>query len=306
VKPTLVWKLRTEKPGQHDTILTYLCGHIKWEAKYVAIVTPGRDLEPDRLDLTGWVSLDNMTGSTYEKAGLKLIAGDVNRMRDPWAAPPPLPGPTGGVETDGDEIRVTNGPGAIGGARKEFVEKSFYEYHLYTLQAPSTVKDRQTKQLNLLQKRGIKAERRYVYDPSMTGKRLVVELVAKNEKENNLGVPLPRGQVSLQQRDLDGETAVTGNLSIDHTSVKEELTLRNGMAFDVVGEFVEVEPRKYKMTVRNHKSDIIQVRGVAHAAPPQRILQASQPYVKHDFQTYYFDFILKPNAENTITYSIGE
>src|SRR5947209_1001292 len=54
-----------------------------------------------------------------------------------------------------------------GAARKEFVEKSFFEYHLYTLSAPSTVRDKQVKQLSLLQRKGVKAQRRYIYDPQL-------------------------------------------------------------------------------------------------------------------------------------------
>jgi hypothetical protein len=301
-RPTLVWKLRTDKPGRHDTVLTYLCGHIQWEARYVAVVTPGRDLEADRIDLTGWVSLNNQTGSTYDQARLKLIAGDVNRMRDPWA---PVP-----IENNEFNDFVQNRPNVDGEftrlekEKKEFVEKSFYEYHLYTLQAPSTLRDRQTKQLNLLQRRGIKAERRYVYDAALDSRRAAVELVVKNEKENNLGLPLPRGQVSLQQRDLDGEATVTGGQSLDHTAVKEELTLRNGMAFDVTGQFREVEPHRYEMKVRNHKTDTIRARAVAYVAPPFKVANSSQSFTRHDFQTYRFDFTLKPNEEHTVTYSI--
>src|SRR5262249_34766672 len=85
VKPTLVWKLRTQTHCRHDTTLSYLCGFVKWRADYVALVTPGEGRDPDLLDLTGWVSLDNTSGATYEKAGLRLIAGDVNRVPDPWA-----------------------------------------------------------------------------------------------------------------------------------------------------------------------------------------------------------------------------
>ena len=152
----------------------------------------------------------------------------------------------------------TNGPASP----KEFVEKSFFEYHLYTLTAPSTIRDKEVKQLTLLKRTGVKAERRYVYDPQSDGSRnLAVELIAKNEKENHLGIPLPKGRVTFEEIDSDGESAVTGHADIDHTPVKEELTLRHGHAFDVVGEFKQLDPTHFEMRVRNHR--MAQTVGVA-------------------------------------------
>jgi hypothetical protein len=303
VKPTLVWKLRAEKPGRHDTTVSYLCGFVKWHADYVAVVTPGGDGQPDRLDLTGWVTLDNGSGTTYEKAGLKLIAGDVNRVRDPWATLKAL-------KEMVDIPAAPAGPGGGGGGvrfvPKEFVESSLFEYHLYTLTVPSTVRDREVKQLNLLRRTGIKAERRYVYDPRGDGGRnLAVELIAKNEKENNLGVPLPKGRIVFEQIDSDGESALTGRAEIDHTPVKEELTLRHGRAFDVVGQFKQLDPTHFEMRVRNHQRNAIRVRAVARLGLGQSIAQASRGFVMHDVTTAHFDFEVPPNSEQVIKYTVA-
>jgi hypothetical protein len=189
-------------------------------------------------------------------------------------------------------------------AGKEFVEKSFFEYHLYTLSAPSTVRDREAKQLNLLHRTGVTAARRYVYHPAQ-GQQVAVELVARNEKENGLGLPLPKGRVTLEQRDQDGESAFLGSTEIDHTAVKEELTLRYGSAFDVAGDFKETAPHQYEMRIRNHKTHEIQVRAVAHMAVGWRISFSSQAFQQHDVETAYFDFPLKPNAEQVIAYTLG-
>src|SRR5262249_47275420 len=118
VKPTLVWKLRAETAGKHDTTVSYLCGRMHWFADYVVLVQPGKGTEPATLDLPGWVSLVNNSGATYSDAGLKLIAGDVNRKRDPWAPEKLIP----------MEIPAAPaGPGGGGGGtvlvKKEFVEK---------------------------------------------------------------------------------------------------------------------------------------------------------------------------------------
>jgi hypothetical protein len=280
---------------------------VKWQADYVAIVTPGDDRGPDLLDLTGWVSLENASGTTYTKAGLKLIAGDVNRVRDPWAPPPP----EGKVLED----ELTFGLGMLGDRikAKEFVEKSFFEYHLYTLTAPSTVRDKEIKQLKLLRREGVKADRLYVYDPQIDARRVGIEVEAKNDKDNHLGLPLPKGRVTFEQRDADGETAFTGQTEIDHTAVKETLKLRHGFAFDVAGEsaqlnYEQLGPRHYRtqnrMVVRNHKGVEIPVRAVVHLGPMNQITKASMPFEIQDVNTAYFNFRLKANSEQEILYTV--
>jgi hypothetical protein len=311
VKPTLVWRLRARRAGAHDTTLSYLCGLVKWQADYVVVVNPGQDRQPDLLDITGWVSLDNASGATYEQAGLKLIAGDVNRVRDPWAFTIEKETPLVDMEF---AQRLRDGRDrAEQDKKKEFVEKSFFEYHLYTLGAPSTVRDQQIKQLSLLRRTGVKASRRYVFDPAAYPNRPAIELVVKNEKHNQLGLPLPKGRVTLEQPDIDGDTAFLGRVDIDHTAVKEELTLRYGHAFDVVGEHRQVEHKvhndrhytaTYEVRLRNHKSEEIQARVIARLGTHWTITKATLPYEKHDFQTVYFNFVLKPNAEQTITYVV--
>jgi len=302
VKPTLVWKLHADRAGKHDTTVSYLCGFVKWSADYVAVVAPGGPGQPDLLDLTGWVTIDNASGTNYDKAGLKLIAGDVNRVRDPWVPVSLLP--TSMVT----EIFAAPGPGGGGGGGrvpKEFIEKSFFEYHLYTLTAPSTLRERETKQLNLLRRTGIKAERRYVYDPQGgTGRNLAVELIARNEKDNNLGIPLPKGRVTLEQVDADGESALTGRAEIDHTPVKEELTLRYGRAFDVVGDQKQLDPTHFEMRVRNHQTSAVNVRAVVRIHLGQKIAQASSGFIMHDVTTAHFDFGVRPNAQEIIRYTV--
>jgi hypothetical protein len=295
VKPTLVWKLRTEQSGRHDTLLTYLCGLMQWHADYVAVVTPGDGRGPDRLDLTGWVTLENRSGATYEKAGLKLIAGDVHRQHDPWAALEDI--------RDKNLLRIFNRGGHPPEGRKELVENAFFDYHLYTLTAPSTVRDRETKQLALLHRTAVKADRRYVFDPALRDRHLAVELVAKNDKDNQLGLPLPKGSVTVEQRDRDGDSEVLGRVPIDHTAVNEELTLRYGSAFDVTGTYRQTDRDRGEIRVRNHQEHAIRVRAVAHLPRGRQLQQASLPAMPHDATTVFFDFDLPPNAEQVITYT---
>jgi hypothetical protein len=206
------------------------------------------------------------------------------------------------------------GPGQLtagGAAKKEFIEKSFFEYHLYTLTAPSTLRDKEIKQLNLLERKGIKAERHYVYDPQTDDRRLSIELVAKNDKDNHLGVPLPKGRVTLEQRDRDGETGFLGHVEIDHTAVKEELKLKYGHAYDVTGEWQSQQqfaPNRNitasEMRIRNHKTEEIQVRAVVRLGLNWTITKSSLPFQADDAQTVHFNFPLKPNAEQVITYTV--
>lgn len=307
-RPTLVWKLRTNKPGDHLTTLSYICGNISWQADYVAVITESDVNKGDRLDLKGWVSMDNRSGATYDKAGLKLIAGDVNRVRDPWAP----------VRPTFDERFYTNAPvagDALPARAKVFIAKDFFEYKLYTLSEPSTIKDEQIKQLSLLQAQNIVARRRFLYDPRMHATQVAVELVVQNKKENGLGRALPKGRVTLVAEDAEGESQLLGRDQIDHTPKDEELKLKMGQAFDVAGEFKDVEVLRpahneliqtSEVRVRNHKDTDIDVRVVGHLQgyANWKITKTTDEFSKHDFQTVYFDFRLKANSEKAIRYTV--
>jgi len=317
VKPTLVWKIRTQRPGQHETTLMYACGHADWQADYVVAVTPGGRGEKDQLDLQGWVTIDNRTGSTYKDAGIKLIAGDVNRVPDPWAVVQVEP-----VSVSGDMLWSVNGHvdfffSKI--AEKEFIEKSFFEYHLYTLSAPSTVKDQQIKQLKLLKAEGVKALRRYVLDSPAgsdeSHRHVSVVLEFKNEKDNKLGMPLPKGRVRIMQRDPDGDMQLINTTEIDHTAKDEEMKLIIGTAFDVAAERAEMnmtrpghrqETRTIRLRMRNHKDETIQARFVERLVPNRNweITLTSDPWTREDVSTIHFDFTLEPDAEKEITYTV--
>ena len=310
-RPTLVWTLRTKKPGNHLTTLTYLCGNAVWRADYVAVIT---DTSPDRdtLDLKGWVTIDNRSGTTYENAGLKLIAGDVNRVRDPWAQVPTA------IRMDFfKHFTINSGAAQFDCPEpKEFTEKSFFEYKLYTLNQPSTIKDRQIKQLSLFQATGIGAMRRYVCR-STEGSNLHpdVQLVIQNEEENGLGRPLPKGAVTLTAVDPDGDSQFLGRQEIDHTPKDEEVTLTMGQAFDVVYRYRIVKivrPTSHRaiqtseFRIRNHKPTAVLVRAIGdlNGHTNWKVTQSTDDYTKHDFTTLHFDVRLEPDSEKTITYTV--
>lgn len=328
-RPTLVWKLRTNKPGDHLTTLSYLCGDAAWQADYVALIRESGE-KGDTVDLKAWVTIDNRSGTTYEDAGLKLIAGDVNRVRDAWA---PV---SGGVEKG-----VSFGYFFANAGRelKTFLEKDFFEYKLYTLNQPSTIKDRQIKQLSLFQAEDVKARRRYVCRP-VEGANLhpEVQLLIDNKEENHLGRPLPKGRIALTALDPDGDTQLLSRREIDHTAKDEELDLELGQTFDVVYAYRVAEtqrPSRYRMIrtyefrIRNHKPYAVQVRAVAQLSERQRfwryeklsngllrgatemreakswtITRSSDESVKHDSRTVHFEVEVPPDSEKTITYTV--
>lgn len=313
VKPTLVWTLRTQRPGRHDTTLSYVCGQAKWDADYVAIVTPGDMETGDRIDLQGWVTVDNRTGATYDNAKIKLIAGDVNRVVDPWAVIPQERNFRG----SGVRQELWFGRMDVGDAVKQLEEKAFFEYHLYTLSAPSTVKDQQIKQLRLLGARDVKATRRYVARGIMESGPLdvVASLEFKNEQEQGMGMPLPKGRARLMQRDTDGDFVLIGEKPLDHTPKNEEIEWSIGQAFDVAAErrVTHVQRPGYRretqtieLRMRNHKDGPIQGRFAELLIGGRNwtISQTSDPWTREAVSTIHFDFVLGANAEKTITYVV--
>jgi|GEM_PF-300255 len=317
-RPTLVWKLRTDKPGDHLTTLTYLCGDAVWRADYVALIRESRG-QQETLDLGAWVTIDNRSGTTYENAGLKLIAGDVHRVRDLWA-----PRAEGFVTISDDlglvgflDPRVPKTP-----SPKEFVEKSFFEYKLYTLNQPSTIKDREIKQLSLFKAEGVRARRRYVCRSHPTNlyctldsERAEAQLLVKNEQKNRLGRPLPKGTIRVTALDQDGDVQLLARGEIDHTAKDEELEIDLGRAFDVVYDYRIIDTRgpverpvlqTYQFRLRNHKPAEVQVRVIGRlmADKDWRILHATDDCVRHDSQTVHLDVRVKADSEKVVTYTI--
>ena len=309
VKPTLVWIVRTQRPGQHHTMLTYVCGRVKWDADYVLVLAPGDAGLGDQLDLQGWVTIENRSGSAYRDAGIKLIAGDVNRVVDPWAPKPRQV--YAGARWGFEDLGFMHG----GRARqdgKEFVEKSFFEYHLYTLSAPSTVRDRQIK---LLKADKIKAVRRHVFEPKKHASRVRVDVEFKNDKENGLGMPLPKGRIRLMQRDADGDLQLLAQTTIDHTPKDEQMKFVLGYAFDVAAQRTLKNVRTpaerrsietIELRMRNHKDSAVNGRFVESLVPRRnwQITETTEDWSRDDVNTVHFDFVLGANEEKTITYVV--
>jgi len=308
-RPSLLWKLDVDKAGTHDTQVSYIANGITWKADYVAVVSKDESM----VDLTGWVTIDNRSGATYANAQLQLLAGDVRRVQE-------APG-MGGVPMDAMAMKRAGAP--------QFEEEAFFEYHLYTLQRTTTVRDNETKQMTLLTASDVKVTRKLVLDAGRrwwiqgirapgTGSdtdnvklNIVVEL--RNTKENNMGMPLPKGKVRLYKADDRGNLQFLGEDLIDHTPKDELVRLYIGDAFDVVGErkrtdYKQISDRvyeeTYEITVRNRKDTDVNVWVVEHFWGEWQILSHSHPYNKLDARTIEFPIKIERNSAMKVTYTV--
>lgn len=305
-KPTLVWLVSSEKGGQQLAEVSYLTGGVNWLCEYVVVL----DKEDLKLDIDGWVSLDNRSGTSFNDAKLKLIAGDVKRARE-----------------DAKYARGGMMKASVAEAAPQFDEKSFFEYHIYSLQRKTTVKNNQTKQISLLNARAVPIKKEFVFDPSRGDygyryysdeesikENVRVELEVINSREANLGMPLPQGKVKVYKKDTDASLQFVGEDSIKHTPKNEKIRLYIGDAFDVVGERKRSNFRQeyhsltetYEISVRNHKeSDIdVLVPEKMWRYANWEILNSSIAFEKKDASTIEFKLKVPKDAESKVSYTV--
>src|SRR4029077_16488183 len=201
---------------------------ISWKADYVMVVSAD-----DRTsDLTGWVTIDNKSGATYANAALKLVAGDLNRARD--------------ERRDARMMQLAS-KAVAAEASRDFAAEGFFEYHLYTLDGRTTLKNQQTKQLALMSATDVPVIKHLIYYGAqdyyrntfgmpISNQKVAVLLEVKNSAENRLGMPLPKGKVRVYKADTGGSQEFIGEDWIEHTPKDEKVKIKLGEAFDVVGE----------------------------------------------------------------------
>jgi len=313
-KPTLVWKLATEKVGNQLIEVAYQTAGINWQSDYNAVL----DAKDAALDLSGWVTINNRSGATYKDAKLKLIAGDVRRVQQPPVS------------------RVYVGPRlAMDKSGAGFEEKAFFEYHLYTLGRVTTVADNQTKQIELLKTADVPVKKVFLYEGAPqyrwygglvtdTGygseegnKKVNVIIELKNSQDNHMGMPLPKGKVRLYKRDpADASLEFVGEDQIDHTPKDETVKLHIGDAFDIVGERKRTDfhvdiaghvmTESFEIRVRNHKTEPVDVlvKEPLYRWNNWEITQASAKWTKYDSSTIHFPVTVAKDGEQVITYTV--
>ena len=292
-KPTLVWFLDCKNAGKHESEISYLTKGIKWHAEYVAIVND----EDSKLDLGGWVSINNRSGATYEEAKLKLVAGDVHTVQPERKIR--------GRAMAEDAYMATAAP--------QFKEKAFFEYHLYTLQRPATLKDRQIKQISFFPSTEAKVEKVYIFDGQQNRKKVRTLLEFKNDEASGLGMPLPKGKIRVYKKDDDKSQIFIGEDLIDHTPKNEKARVFVGNAFDIVGERTvkdvsTVSKRSRKETIeillKNHKKEDIKVTVVEHLRGDWEFVGPVPLVKKKSASKAEFEISVPKNSEKSFQYTV--
>ncbi len=324
LKPTLHWLIETDRQGKLNAELSYITGGMSWEADYNIVCEEKSNL----VDVIGWVTIDNQSGKTFENTKIKLMAGDVNKIQ-PGQAPSGYV--VGALREDKWHGKSMQAPVS---------EKSFDEYHLYTLNRKATLRDRETKQVEFVRASDVKSKRIYVYNGAKIdfnryrgwsaanlrqdrnygtecNKKVWVMREFENTKKNNMGIPLPRGVLRFYTRDADGQMEFTGENIIDHTPKDEKVRVYTGNAFDLVGARRQTNYKAgttrdwldetFEIKLRNHKEKgEVEVRVVENLYrwSNWKIVEKSDKYIKTDSRTIEFSVKLKPGEERTVTYKV--
>jgi len=299
-RPTLVWLARAAEAGETRVEASYLTGGIGWEADYVLQL----DAEGRKADLQAWVTVNNKSGAAYADANLLLVAGDVNQ------APP-------------QRREMVYMAAEVAKADAGFAEESLYDYHLYTLQRPTTIKDNQLKQISLYEAEGIAVEKHYRlrsdthYFRTLGRLRDVSKVAVSysfvNSEDNRLGMPLPAGVVRVYGVSGSGSRQLLGEDRIDHTPRDEEIELTVGNAFDIVAERVRTDARKladnlfrtsFEITLRNHRDEDVTVEVIEPVGGFWEVVDSSLPARKVDASTLAFDVPVPADGETVLKYTV--
>jgi hypothetical protein len=302
-KPTLTWLYNNKGKKPHELEVSYLTNNITWKSDYIVALNK----DDTSADISGWVSLDNRSGATYKNADLKLVAGEVHRVREEM-----------------QEDRVYAMAMSKEAGAPQFEEKAFFEYHIYDLQRKTTIKDNQTKQVSLfeatdalIQKEllvyGTKSYFTRLYRDQNPKQPVNVYIKFKNSQDNSLGMPLPAGIMRLYKQDSDKSLQFIGEDRIEHTPKDEEVRLKVGETFDVVAERIQTDYRQiatrlyeseWEITLRNHKEEDITVGAVEPLFGNWVVISNNYPYKKVDAFTIRFDVMVPRDGEVKLKYRV--
>jgi hypothetical protein len=291
VVPTLEWLLSSDVSGKRDVEVSYLTSNINWHAEYIALL----DANDTKLQLSGWVSLDNKSGKTYRDAKLKLVAGDINRVQ------PPQPMYAKGARMD------------MATASAGFEEKTFFEYHMYTLGRPSTIANNETKQVSLFEPASTPIKKLYRYTAADGSKDVNVVVSFKNAEANGMGMPLPAGKIRLTKLDTDGSEEFLGEDQIDHTPKDEVVEIKVGNAFDVVGATSTIDSKRIsdrvseltiEVKLRNHKKEEVTVSALYNVWGDWQVLESNFTYVKKNARQIEFTVPVAKDGESVLRFRV--
>ena len=304
-RPTLLMSLENSGSRKQQIEASYLANNLSWNSDYV--LTVGRD--DKAADLDGWVTLVNNSGTAFHNARLQLVAGDLNRIQN---------GVIGGVVAQKAMM-------ARDAAAPQFQQENFSEYHLYTLGRRTSVEDKETKQISLLQGSGVPVEKIFVVNgqnfyyhnrqnPGSPLKDAVMVFYKfKNEEKAGLGMPLPAGSVRVYQKDSKGGILFVGEDRIGHTPKDEDVTIHIGNAFDVVCERKQTDYKsiaantwemEFEITIRNHKDIPLTVQVNEPIGGDWEMLNSSYKYTKTSAWAAQFNVPVEKNGTAVLRYRI--
>jgi len=320
VKPTLLWNVTADKPGKQTIETSYKTEGITWWADYNALYTENKNGDGGVIDLGAWVTIVNKSGASYDEVGLKLVAGDVHQVQP--------------EQQSVFRAQSALAASALATPTAGFAEKSFFEFHLYTLGRSTAIPDNSTKQIELFPEvTHVPVEKQFVYISSSLpfygtpmlnrdygnqgNKKIDVYLKFKNDKKAGLGIPLPAGRVRVsKQDDADGATEFIGEDVIDHTPKDEDVLIKMGEAFDIVGERKQTDFRldnehgvldeTFEITLSNHKDNDVNVivKENMYRMSNWEITNSSEKYEKVDAHTVRFPVSVDKNGTTKFQYTV--
>ena len=269
ITPTLEYLAKSKSGGKKEVELSYFTGGISWTAEYVAVLNEN----DSKMDLNSWVTLTNNSGGTFRNAKIKLVAGNVNRVRN-------APYPVYAMEKTADA------------EAENFNERNFFEYHIYELARQTTIANKESKQIAFFDAENINVKKRYVFRaPSYTMQQpenVSVLFDLKNTEGNNLGKALPKGKIKLFKKDND-DLEFIGEDEIPHTAKGETIHLRLGKAFDVKAQYREINRTKIaknvyetegEVKIHNGKNSGVTVEVIKNFSGDWEILRSNVDYAK--------------------------
>ena len=308
-RPTLVVQLQNKGAASQDVELSYLTGGLSWKADYVAELNAAEN----KLDLSGWVTLTNTSGTTYRNAKLQLVAGDVNRVQEDRAV----------------QMEVMRMKPMASAAPAPMAEESLFEYHLYTLNRPTTLAENQTKQVALLSAVNVPVRKElllrgasYYYHANHgeIGQKLKADVYVEfdNKQNTGLGMPLPKGIMRVYKKDGAGNAQFVGEDNIDHTPKNETVRLKLGAAFDVTADKKQTDFKKlpnpskgvnlyesaYQIVLKNGKQEPVTVKVQEPIPGDWTMLQTSHPQRKADSNTAEWQITIPAEGKVTLDYRV--
>jgi hypothetical protein len=319
LKPTIEWQLSANAAAKLNAELAYVTGGMSWEADYNVVAPEDGDI----VDVIGWITMDNQSGKTFHNARIKLMAGDVSKIQpgeDRYRATAEL-----AVQSSTPAPQVT--------------QQAFEDYHLYTLERPTTLRDRETKQVEFVHARGVPSQRLYVYDGmkidwaryrgydmehlrhnqelgNESQPKIAVMREFKNTAANQLGIPLPKGRLRFYRQGKDRQLEFTGENVIDHTPRDETVRVFTGNAFDLVGERTRTSSNidtnrktaveSFEIKLRNRKKEPVEITVVEHLFRwmTWEITEKTDPFLKTNAQRVEFRATVQPDEERVVKYTV--